>query len=290
VTAAERFAQARPRLLRLAYSELGDLGEAEDVVQEAWLRLERTGADRIEDLDAWLTTVVARLALDTLRSARVRREAYVGPWLPEPLVTDSGPGPDETAELADSVSLAFLVLLEELTPVERAVFLLREVFGYDYAAVAATVGKSEDNCRQLVVRARQRLAARRTRFEADSAHGRELTARFLSACMTGDLEGLLGMLADDVVLWSDGGGKVAAARRPVAGRDKVGRFLLGIAEKGAGDYEGRLVAVNGQPGAVFGRDGRVDYAFSLDVLDGQVVGVRIVANPDKLAHLRLQAS
>jgi RNA polymerase sigma-70 factor (ECF subfamily) len=183
------------------------------------------------------------------------------------------------------VSLAFLVLLEELTPVERAVFLLREVFGYDYPTVAQMVGKSEANCRQLVVRGKQRVAERRTRFEADSEHGRQLTAEFLQACITGDLEGLFGMLADDVVVWSDGGGKAQAARRPIAGKDKAARFLVGIAAKG-GDFDGRITAVNGQPGGVFGHDGRIEYAMSLDILDGQIVGVRVVANPDKLQHLQ----
>ncbi len=282
------FLEQRPRLFSIAYRMLGRATEAEDVLQEAYLRWQSAPREDVDSAPAFLTSVVVRLSIDVLRSARVRREAYVGPWLPEPLVVDDAPGPDEAAELADSVSLAFLVLLEELTPVERAVFLLREVFGYDYPAVAAMVGKSEANCRQLVVRGKQRVAERRTRFEADSAHGRHLTAEFLEACMTGDLDRLLGMLADDVVVWSDGGGKRQAARRPIAGRDKAARFLIGIAEKG-GAMEGRLVTVNGQPGGVFGSDGTVEYALALDVLDGQIVGVRLIANPDKLQHLQPQA-
>jgi RNA polymerase sigma-70 factor (ECF subfamily) len=282
------FLEQRPRLFSIAYRMLGSASEAEDVLQEAYLRWQAAPRDDVESVAGYLTSVVVRLSIDVLRSARVRREAYVGPWLPEPLVVDAEPGPDEAAELADSVSLAFLVLLEELTPVERAVFLLREVFGYDFSTVAAMVGKSEANCRQLVVRGRRHVAERRTRFEADSRHGRELTAQFLAACMSGDLEGLLGLLADDVVVWSDGGGKAQAARRPVVGKHKAARFLTGIAAKGGADYTGRLVAVNGQPGGVFGKDGRIDYALALDILDGQIVGVRLVANPDKLRHLQGQ--
>jgi RNA polymerase sigma-70 factor (TIGR02957 family) len=284
----DEFLVARPKLFSVAYRMLGSASEAEDVLQEAYLRWQSTPRDGVESPQAFLTSIVVRLSIDVLRSARVRREAYVGPWLPEPLVDDTGPGPAEAAELADSVSLAFLVLLEELTPVERAVFLLREVFGYGYADVAAMVGKSEDNCRQLVARGRRHVANRRTRFEADSEHGRELTARFLGACTTGDLDELKRMLADDVVIWSDGGGKAQAARRPILGKEKAARFLIGIAAKGGADIAGRLVAVNGQPGGIFGRDGRVEYALALDVLDGQIVGVRVMANPDKLGHLQLE--
>jgi RNA polymerase sigma-70 factor (ECF subfamily) len=280
------FLEQRSRLFSIAYRMLGSASEAEDVLQEAWLRWQAADRSNVDSPQAFLTSVVVRLSIDVLRSARVRREAYVGPWLPEPLVADTAPGPDEAAELADSVSLAFLVLLEELTPVERAVFLLREVFGYDYPTVAAMVGKTEANCRQLVVRGKQRVAERRTRFEADSEHSRQLTAQFLEACMTGDLDGLFGMLADDVVVWSDGGGKASAARRPIAGKEKAARFLVGIAAKGGVDVDGRLVAVNGQPGGVFGRNGRIEYALALDVLDGQIVGVRVIANPDKLQHLQ----
>jgi RNA polymerase sigma-70 factor (ECF subfamily) len=286
VSDLEEFLEQRPRLFSIAYRMLGSATEAEDVLQEAYLRWQAAPRDDVESVSSYLTSIVVRLSIDVLRSARVRREAYVGPWLPEPLVADNAPGPDETAELADSVSLAFLVLLEELTPVERAVFLLREVFGYDYPTVAAMVGKSEANCRQLIARGRRHVAERRTRFEADSEHGRELTARFLGACMTGDLEGLFELLAEDVVVWSDGGGKAQAARRPIAGRDKAGRFLVGIAAKGGADYTGRLVAVNGQPGGVFAKDGRIEFAISLDILDEQIAGVRIIANPDKLRHLQ----
>jgi RNA polymerase sigma-70 factor (ECF subfamily) len=282
----DEFLAVRPRLFSVAYRMLGSASEAEDVLQDAYLRWQAAPRDEVRSVQAYLTSTVVRLSIDVLRSARVQREAYIGPWLPEPLVVDSGPGPAESAELADSVSLAFLVLLEELTPVERAVFLLREVFGYDYPTVASMVGKSEANCRQLVVRGRQRVAERRTRFEADSAHGRQLTAQFLTACITGDLAGLLELLAEDVVVWSDGGGKAQAARRPIAGKDKAARFLMGIAAKGGTDYEGRLVAVNGQPGAVFGKEGRIDYALALDILGGQIVGLRLVANPDKLQHLQ----
>jgi RNA polymerase sigma-70 factor (ECF subfamily) len=285
----DEFLTARPRLFSVAYRMLGSASEAEDVLQEAYLRWQSADRGQVESPQAFLTSIVVRLSIDVLRSARVRREAYVGPWLPEPLVVDQAPGPAEAAELADSVSLAFLVLLEELTPVERAVFLLREVFGYGYPEVAAMVGKSEANCRQLVARGRRHIAERRTRFDADSEHGRELTARFLGACLTGELDDLMEMLAEDVVVWSDGGGKVQAARRPVVGKDKAARFLVGIAAKGGAELVGRLVSVNGQPGAIFGTDGQVRYALALDVLDDQIVGVRLVANPDKLGHLKLES-
>jgi RNA polymerase sigma-70 factor (ECF subfamily) len=282
----DEFLIARPKLFSVAYRMLGSASEAEDVLQEAYLRWCATPRRDVESPQAFLTSIVVRLSIDVLRSARVRREAYVGPWLPEPLVVDDSPGPAESAELADSVSLAFLVLLEELTPVERAAFLLHDVFGYGYRDVAGIVGKSEANCRQLVARGRRHVAERRTRFEADSRHGRELTARFLGACMSGDLDDLLELLTEDVMVWTDGGGKAQAALRPIAGRDKAARFLVGITRKGGSAYEGRLVAVNGQPGAVFSADGLVQYALALDILDGQIVGVRLFANPDKLRHLQ----
>src|SRR3954471_334089 len=215
---AETYEALRPLLFSIAYRMVGSVAEAEDIVQEAFLRHHR--AVQEEDVEvqtpkAYLSAITTRLAIDHLRSARVRRETYVGPWLPEPLLTDPGPDPSEQAELADSLSLAFLVLLESLSPVERAVFLLREVFGYGYDEIARIVGKSEDNARQLAVRARRHIDERRPRFEADRRARQELAERFFAAARDGDVEGLEQLLAQDVVMYGDGGGKAPAAGRPL---------------------------------------------------------------------------
>ena len=274
----EAILAARPQLFALAYRMLGSTSEAEDVLQEAWLRWDKAAG--IDNDAAWLTTVVTRLCLDQLGSARVRREAYVGPWLPEPLVE----GPEAAAELADSVSLAFLVLLEELSPAERAAFLLRDVFGFGYDEVGAMLERSEAACRQLVSRAHTHVDARRTRFTADRQRARELTMSFLFACTTGDLASVTSMLAADAVLVSDGGGKVSAARRPVHGADRVGRFLIGVVAKGgAADYV--EATVNGEPGVLVVVDGTVVTAVAVEVVDDLVAGIRMVSNPDKLVGI-----
>lgn len=282
----DTFVGLRPLLFSVAYRMLGSATEADDVLQEAYLRWADVASAEVSSPQAYLTTVVVRLCVDQLRSARVRRESYVGTWLPEPVLLDPQPDASAAVELADSVSLAFLVLLEELTPVERAAFLLREVFGYPYAELAAMLDRSEISCRQLVSRARRHVAERRTRFDADQERSRELTRRFMAACATGDLAGLLSMLAQDVVVWSDGGGKVQAALRPVFGADKVARLLIGIVRKVPAGASIREVDINGQPGLVLVSDGVVTGAVVVDVLDGQVTAVRIVANPDKLRALQ----
>lgn len=282
----DTFVGLRPLLFSVAYRMLGSATEADDVLQEAYLRWADVPDGEVSSARAYLTTVVVRLCVDQLRSARVRRESYVGTWLPEPVLLGSPPDPSAAAELADSVSLAFLVMLEELTPVERAAFLLREVFGYDYAELAGMLDRSEAGCRQLVSRARRHVSERRTRFDADRERSRQLTRRFLAACATGDLDGLLSMLAQDVVVWSDGGGKAKAALRPVHGADKVARLLVGISQKGLAGAEIREVDINGQPGLVVLSDGVVTTAAVADVLDGQITAVRIVANPDKLIALQ----
>ena len=235
----------------VAYRMLGSVADAEDVVQEALLRLSRVD-EPVREPAAWVTTVTTRLAIDHLRLARVRRESYVGPWLPEPLLEDAAPGPAEQAELSDTLSQAFLVLLEQLTPVERAAFLLREVFGYDYSRVSEIVERSEANSRQLVTRARKHLEGGRPRFDADPEAGRALMERFLAAAEEGDLAALEEMLAADVVVYGDGGGKAQAARRPIAGAAKVARFLAKIAKlrQGIGEFGLELVTVNGQPGRI----------------------------------------
>jgi RNA polymerase sigma-70 factor (ECF subfamily) len=264
---------------------LGSATEAEDIVQDAYLRWSRHDQDDVEAPSAYLTTIVTRLCIDQLRSARSRRETYKGPWLPEP-VELGAPEPGDSAELADSLSLAFLVLLEELQPVERAAFLLHDVFDYPYEQIATIIDRTEATCRQLVSRARHRVDAPRQRFEADRTQGRELTRRFLIACGTGDLEGLLSMLADDVTVWSDGGGKVRAALRPVTGPQRAARFLLSVSRRLPDGVSSRELDLNGQPGMVFEDGGRVTTALTLDISENQVVVVRLVTNPDKLIALQ----
>jgi RNA polymerase sigma-70 factor (ECF subfamily) len=233
----------------------------------------------------WLVWwVVVRLCIDELRSARVRRESYVGPWLPEPLLIDEAE-PGAAAELADSLSLAFLVLLEALAPVERAAFLLHDVFDYGYGEIAGMLGREEPTCRQLVSRARRRVGERRHRFDADSQVGRELAARFLAACAGGDLSGLMSLVSEDVVLWTDGGGKVKAARRPIHGASKVARFLIAIAKEIPEGVVFREAVVNGEPGYLFVENDVVTTTVSFDIADGQIVGVTAVLNPEKLRGL-----
>lgn len=273
------FEEWRSLLFGIAYRMLGSATDAEDVVQEACIRWLRRGEQHVESVRAYLVTIVTRLSLDQLDSARAKRETYAGPWLPEPVAED-----DVAAiEQADSLSLAFLVLLEELTPLERATYLLHDVFGYSFDEVAGSLGSTPAACRQLGARARRHVEERRRRFDADLQHGRELTDRFLRACATGDLSGLLDMLSDDVVVWTDGGGKVRAALRPVVGPHRASRFLLNVAKKVGGLP--RAVVLNGQPATVFVEHGTVQSAVVLDVLDGRIATVRVVNNPDKLARL-----
>ncbi len=290
------FEELRGRTFAIAYRMTGSVADAEEIGQESMLRLEqaRQAGEEVSSPKAWVSTVATRLAIDQLRSARAERETYVGPWLPEPLVTDEGPapapalGPAEHAEVADSLSQAFLVLLESLTPVQRAVFLLREVFGYEYDRIAATVGRSEENCRQMLARARRQVEERRTRFETDERHRDELLDRFLEACESGDVEALEGLLAADVVVYSDGGGKASAARRPIHGRDRIIRFLTRITRlrRERIEFSERRAQVNGQPGHVIVLpDGSVSDVLTIDVADGAIQTVRIVRNPDKLHHL-----
>ena len=282
-------AELRPLLFSIAYRMTGSVGDAEDIVQEAFIRAYRAEAagTLLESPQAFLATTTTRLAIDNLRSARVRRESYVGTWLPEPLVADSEPGPAERAEMSDSLSLAFLVLLESLSPVERAVFLLREVFGYGYEEIARTVAKSEANCRQIFTRARHRIEEGRPRFAASRAQGMELVDRFLDAAGGGDMEPFIEMLAPDVVFYGDGGGKGPAITAPIYGRERVARLMRGLARR-ARDLvaSARPAEVNGQPGLVsFDPDGNLVGVLAFDLLDGQVHAIRSMVNPDKLRHL-----
>jgi RNA polymerase sigma-70 factor, ECF subfamily len=284
-------AELRPLLFSIAYRMLGSASDAEDIVQEAFLRFHReTGAGtEVESPKSYLSAVTTRLCIDHLRSARVRRESYVGTWLPEPLLTEETSDAERHAETADSLSMGFLVLLESLTPVERAVFLLREVFEYDYDEIASVVGKNEENCRQIAVRARRQVQAGRPRFEASKAERDELGRRFFAAAAEGDVEGLVSMLAADVVAYADGGGKAFAFPRPVHGREKVARLLQAGAAQGErlGVVAMRLAEINGQPGALFLDDDDVAIAaVSLDIVDRQVQSLHAVSNPEKLEHLR----
>lgn len=278
----------RPLLFAVAYRMVGLVADAEDLVQETYLRWERARAagEVIEHPQAWLTTVLTRLCLDYLRSARVRREEYVGPWLPEPLLTEAAPDPADTAALTESLSLAFLVVLESLTPVERAVFLLHDVFAYDFAEVARIVGKGEANCRQLAKRARDHLAARRPRRAPSPEERDRLTAQFLAACQGGDLPALVATLADDIVLTADGGGKALASRRPIHGPDAVARFVLGVLKKAPPGTIYHPAAVNHQPAFIGGRDGQAEGVVALDIADGRIRSIAIVVNPDKLGGVR----
>jgi RNA polymerase sigma-70 factor, ECF subfamily len=264
---------------------LGTVMDAEDILQEAFLRWRGVDIASVESARAYLTTIVTRLSLDFLGSARVRREEYVGPWLPEPLLTDEGADVESSIELAESVSMAFLVLLESLSPMERAVFLLREVFAYDYPEVAQIVEKSEENCRQIVRRAKERVAAGRPRFRPDREQGNRLLDRFVTACVEGDLAGLESVLAADITLWSDGGGKVNAARLPIHGADKVARFLLGILRQAPEVYSVRSAWINGAAGLIVYVAGRALSVYTFDGADDAIQAIRIVVNPDKLAHI-----
>ena len=282
--------ELRPPAFAIAYRMLGSVTEAEDIVQEALLRLHRRleEGERIESPRAYVATVTTRLAIDELRSARARRESYVGEWLPEPLVTDETDDPASQAEMADSLSLAFLVLLESLSPEQRAALLLRDVFDYGYDEVAELVGTSEGNARQLAARARRHVEERRPRFQAERERREELARRFFAAAQEGDLGALEALLAHDVALHGDGGGKVPALARALRGLSRVARTLLAWARQGVGVAGGRIrqVEVNGQPGALLlGRDDTLVGVMALDIADGQVEAVRSIGNPDKLRHL-----
>ena len=286
---AGRFVEQRRVLFGIAYRMLGSAAEADDVVQEAYIRWAGVDDSSVDSPRAYLTTIVTRLSIDQLRVAKARRETYRGPWLPEPVAFEDSSEPEVTgggSDLADSLSMAFLVLLEELAPVERAAFLLREVFGYGYTEIARTLDRTEPACRQLVSRAKRRIGDRRKRFEADRDQTRELTRQFVVACGTGNIDGLMGLLTEDVVVWTDGGGQARSAPRPVVGPWRAARFLTHIARTFTPGVELHEMTLNGQPGIVFAEEGRVTNAVVLDVMDGRIAGVRVVANPEKLADLR----
>ncbi|MEU6003893.1 MULTISPECIES: RNA polymerase sigma-70 factor [unclassified Streptomyces] len=282
----EEFEELRPLLFAIAYRILGSVSEAEDAVQESWLRWEASPAEP-RSARAFLSAVVTRVSIDVLRSARVRREAYVGPWFPEPLLTDPYEDPERSAELADSLSMAALVLLERLTPLERAVFVLREVFGFGFPEIASSVERSEAACRQLAVRARRHMDAGRPRFEADRKVRDELAERFFDAFREGDVDGLQELLAADVAMVGDSGGKAPQFARRIVGAANVARVFAALVPQFA--QVGVVVErrrINGQPGAVLrDENGKVVSTMVLDILDGRIQAIRSVLNPDKLAHM-----
>ncbi|SDR32058.1 RNA polymerase sigma-70 factor, ECF subfamily [Thermostaphylospora chromogena] len=299
-TLTAEFEAVRPRLTAVAYGLLGSVDEAEDVVQDAWLRLRRAheAGQEIDDVAGWLVVTVSRLGIDVLRSARARREQYVGPWLPEPVVTGTpdpltasvGPGTDDPADrvtLDESINMALLVVLESLSPAERTAFVLHDVFGLSFTEVAAAVGRTPAACRQLAARARKHVSARAPRFEVDGTEHRRVVDAFSRACVEGDIDALLALLDPDVVLRSDGGGLVRAARRPILGAMRVARFLVGVHRRFA-DGSSRLVpaTVNGGSGLLRIREGRVTGVYSLTVSEGRITEVHLVMNPEKLRRIR----
>jgi RNA polymerase sigma-70 factor, ECF subfamily len=294
MTEVDLFQSHRPALFAVAYRMLGSASDAEDVVQDAWLRYARAQPADLRSPHAYLTTIVTRLCLDRLKSARAAREQYVGPWLPEPVFTGRREGPEQSLALAESVTLAFLVLLETLSPEEPAVFLLREVFDHEYDEIAATLETTSANCRQLFHRAKMRIVEKRPRFRDAVDEKRPLVRRFVRALRDGDADELTRVLAEDVGFWSDGGGKVPAARRPVFGRDSVVSLLLGIRRSAlsAGippeSVALDIAEVNHEPAMVLRVAGRVDSVYTLSVVDDVIASLRIIRNPDKLRFMQGQ--
>jgi RNA polymerase sigma-70 factor (ECF subfamily) len=288
-TEIDDFEEHRSVLMGVAYRMLGRVADAEDVVQDAWLRWSRADRADVREPRAYLVRITTRLAIDRLRQAQARRESYVGPWLPEPLVTDFGPTVPDTAEqavLADSVSLAVLVVLESLSPLERAVFVLREAFGLSYAEIAGTLERGEAAVRQLAARARKHVDERRPRFDVDPVQQRDLTERFLAAATEGDLDGLMAMLAPDAQLVGDSGGKARAPLRVIESADKVGRFVQGAVRQGAAEgFEPHIVEFNGTLGVLVTVNGKPDAVIQLGLGEGRIQQIYIVRNPDKLGSL-----
>jgi len=290
---AEQFESYRPLMISIAYRMLGTMTEAEDIVQEAYLRYRTQLPEEINSHKAFLSTVVTRLCLNRLQSAQAQRETYIGPWLPEPILTESSEqfAPAKQAELHDSISIAFLTLLEQLTPLERAVLLLREVFDYEYAEISEVVGKEETACRQIFSRAKKHVAERHQRFKAAPETHRQIIDKFMQAITTGNLEPLVDCLAEDAVVWADGGGKVkGAANRPIYGREAIAKFMrarfLDDARRSMGEtYDVELAEVNGELGAILSLKGNVFLVMAIGI-DGKVIReIRVIGNPDKLKWL-----
>lgn len=282
----ELYQQHRPLLFSIAYRMLGSVADAEDMLQETYVRWQQTSSAGIRNPRAFLVTIISRLCISHLQSARVEREEYFGQWLPEPLVTEPASDAADVLEIGESLSLAFLALLERLTPVERAVFLLREVFDYEYSEIARMLEQSEANCRQILRRARQHVTLDRPRFEPSTEQREKLLQKFLEASSRGDMEGLLALLSSDVVLYADGGGKATAVPNPIYGPENVARFVIHAPKKFLPqNLVRRMVQINGQPGIVSYLEGHPFSVFTLDIAAGRVRNIYIVANPEKLAHL-----
>ena len=288
-TTAESFEIYRTYLFSIAYRMLGSAMDAEDMVQETYLRYLTTPPETIRSLKAFLTTIITRLCMDQLHLARRKRELYVGPWLPEPIRTAETPeaaDPEKRVELEESISLAFLVLLEQLQPFERAVFLLREVFEYEFAEIASILGKSEAACRRSFSRAKQHLSQHRPRFPSSPQAHRQLLSSYMQAVQTGEMGALEHVLAEDVTLWADAGGKVKqAALRPISGRDAVARFSMGTRRFLPENYQVEMAEVNGQPAIVFRSGGKAFLLLAIEVEGGRIQTVRLMANPEKLLHI-----
>jgi RNA polymerase sigma-70 factor (ECF subfamily) len=281
----ETFNQHRSLLFAIAYRMLGTVTDAEDMVQETFLRWQQTTEATVKSAKTYLSTITTRLCIDHLRSARVQREQYVGPWLPEPIVTQQSNDPAAQVELADSLSMAFLVVLERLSPIERAVFLLREVFDYNYEEIAQMVGKSPANCRQILRRSRQHIAAQRSRFPVSHQQQEQIAAQFLEASSQGSLQDLLTLLAKDVTFWSDGGGQVAAALKPLQGAMKVARFLLAIRSKWLSTSVAHVIQVNGQPGILYRVNDDIHSVMTFEIVDSYIQSIYSVRNPEKLKRI-----
>lgn len=278
----EAFNQHRSLLFAIAYRMLGTVTDAEDMVQETFLRWQQTTAATVKSAKTYLSTIITRLCIDHLRSARVKREQYIGSWLPEPILTQQTDDPAAQMELADSLSMAFLVVLERLSPIERAVFLLRDVFEYDYDEIAQMVGKSPANCRQILRRSRQHIASQRPRFPVSHQQQEQVTEQFLEAYTQGNLQDLLLLLAKDVTFWSDGGGQVTATLKPLQGAMKVARFFLAIRRKWLFASTAQVVEVNGQPGIVIMVDSCVQSVMTFEIVDGCIQSIYTMRNPEKL--------
>ncbi len=286
----ETFTTHRPLLFGIAYRMLGRVAEADDMVQETWLRWQRQDPADVQSPKAWLVATITRLCIDQLRAARRAREEYYGVWLPEPLVESNAPSPSDSAAMADSLSMAFMLMLETLSPAERAVFLLREVFDYDYAEIAPIVGKNEANCRQIVRRAKASLADNHTISDSAKSvpptqQAREVVRRFLAATASGEVADLLALLTEDATLYTDGGGLVNAAGRPIRTADRVSRFFVGIRTRAPADQQIHFAEVNGRPGALVTTGGRVDRTLSFELAGDRVCAIYIVRNPEKLRHV-----
>jgi RNA polymerase sigma-70 factor (ECF subfamily) len=281
---AAQFETYRPLMFSIAYRMLGSATDAEDIVQEAYLRYQATAPSQIVSHRAFLTTVVTRLCLNQLRSAKAQRESYLGPWLPEPVLTgtDERFAPTQQAELHETLSLAFLVLLEQLTPVERAVFLLRDVFDYDYAEIAAIIGKTEVACRQVFRRAKKHIATHRPRFKPTPEAHHQIFTQFIRAAGSGELDGLLQLLADDVTLWADSGGKARGITRPLRGRDLVARFLMASPQIPSEPYQADIANVNGEPALILRAGAHARVVLSISIDHGRIYAVWVIGNPDKL--------